>query len=147
MSYTITSDLLNELMGLDGEQVNNHTEKWKRMRKHFDYMTDEQFADMYRTCFGSDGLVCVSNFKYDYQHAAMVDACVRNLRGKFNGAFMSLPDLMRESGVTLSRYRDNSFYEHTMKAMRKLADNGNFGIECYPMRSSFKVQVYMFRAI
>lgn len=54
---TITAELLNELMGLDGEQQDNHTEKWKRMRKHFDYMTDEQFADMYRTCFDSDGLV------------------------------------------------------------------------------------------
>ena len=136
MSMNITCDLLNKLMGLDGEQPDNHTEKWKRMRKHFNYLNDEQFADMYHTRFDSDGLVCVSNFKYDYQHAAMVDACVRDLRGKFNGAFMSLPDLMRESGVALSRYRDNSFYEHIMKAMRKLADNGNFGIECYPMRSS-----------
>lgn len=147
MSYTITSELLNELMGLDDEQPNNHTEKWQRLRRHFDYLTDEQFADMYRTCFDSDGLVCVSFFKYDYQHAAMIEACLENLHGKFNGHFMSLPDLMRESGITPPRYNDKSFYKHTMKAMRALAEDGNYGIECVPMRSSFKVQIYMFRAI
>ena len=32
MNYTITCDLLNELMGLDGEQADDHTEKWKSMR-------------------------------------------------------------------------------------------------------------------
>lgn len=63
MSYTITCDLLNELMGLDDEQADDHTEKWKRMRKHFNYMTDDQFADMYRTCFDSDGLVCVCGWE------------------------------------------------------------------------------------
>lgn len=147
MSYTITCDLLNELMGLDGEQVDYHTEKWKRMRKHFNYMTDDQFADMYRTCFDSDGLVCVSNFKYDYQHAAMVDKCVENLRGKYNGRFVSLPDLMRSTCITWSRRNDGSFYEHVMKVMRALADSGDYGFECVPMYSSGRAHVYMFRAI
>lgn len=41
MSYTITSELLNQLLGLDGEQQDNHTEKWQRLRRHFEYMTDE----------------------------------------------------------------------------------------------------------
>lgn len=147
MSYTITCDLLNELMGLDDEQADDHTEKWKRMRKHFNYMTDDQFADMYRTCFDSDGLVCVSNFKYDYSHATMIDACVRNLRDKYNGRFVSLPDLTRSTGIHWSRHNDGSFYEHILKAMRALADNGNFGFECVPMNSCGRVHVYMFRAI
>ena len=38
---TITSELLNKLLGFDGEQPDNHTEKWKRLRCHFDYLTDE----------------------------------------------------------------------------------------------------------
>ena len=143
---TITAELLNELMGLDGEQPDNHTEKWKRMRKHFDYLTDEQFADMYRTCFDSDGLVWVSSFKYNYSHSTMIDACVKNLYDKYNGRFVSLPDLMRSTNIHWYRGND-SFYEHVMKAMRALADSGNYGFECVPMYSSNKIRVYMFRAI
>ncbi len=143
----ITTEILNKLMGLDGKQPDNHTEKWKRMRKHFNYLNDEQFADMYRTCFNSDGLVCVSNFKYDYTHATMIDKCVENLRGEYNGRFVSLPDLMRSTCITWSRYNDGSFYEHVMKAMRALADSGDYGFECVPMYSSGRAHVYMFRAI
>lgn len=147
MSMNITCDLLNKLMGLDGEQPDSHTEKWKRMRRHFNYLNDEQFADMYRTCFDSDGLVCVSSFKYDYSHSTMIDECVKNLRGKYNGHFVSLPDLMRSTGIVRSRYNDGSFYEHVMKAMRALADSGDYGFECVPMYSSGRAHVYMFRAI
>lgn len=44
----ITSELLNELMGLnDIDRVDNHSKKWQRLRRHFEYMTDEQFADMF----------------------------------------------------------------------------------------------------
>ena len=143
----ITCDLLNKLMGLDGEQPDNHTEKWKRMRKHFNYLNDEQFADMYLTCFDSNGLVCVSSFKYDYSHAAMIGACVKNLYEKYSRCFVSLPDLMRSTGIHWSRRNDCSFYEHVMKAMRALADSGDYGFECVPMYSSNKVRVYMFRAV
>lgn len=125
---TITSELLNKVIGLDGEQQDNHTEKWHHIRSHLDYMTDEQFADLYRTCFNSDGLVRASSFKYDHQHVAMIESYIKNLRGKFNGHFMSLHDLMRESGITLPKYRDKFFYEHTLKAMRALAENRNYGI-------------------
>lgn len=144
---TITSELLNKLLGLDGEQPDNHTEKWKRLRRHFDYLTDEQFADMYRTCFDSDGLTCVSSFKYDYSHSTMIDECVKNLRGKYNGRFVSLPDLMRSTCIHWSRVNDGSFYEHVMKAMRALANDGNYGFECVPMYSSGRAHVYMFRAV
>lgn len=147
MSMNITCDLLNKLMGLDGEQPDNHTEKWKRMRKHFNYLNDEQFADMYRTCFDSDGLVCVSSFKYNYSHATMIDACVQNLYDKYNERFVSLPDLMRSTCIRWSRHDDGSFYEHVMKAMRALADSGDYGFECVPMYSSGRAHVYMFRAI
>lgn len=147
MSMNITCDLLNKLMGLDGEQPDNHTEKWKRMRKHFNYLNDEQFADMYRTCFDSDGLVCVSSFKYNYSHATMIDACVQNLYDKYNERFVSLPDLMRSTCISWSRHNDGSFYEHVMKAMRALADSGDYGFECVPMYSSGRAHVYMFRAI
>lgn len=109
MSYNITCDLLNELMGLDDEQADNHTEKWKRMRKHFNYMTDDQFADMYRTCFDSDGLMWVSSFKYDYSHSTMIDACDKKLCDKYNGRFVSLPDLMRSTNIHWSRRNDGSF--------------------------------------
>ena len=143
----ITCDLLNKLMGLDGEQPDNHTEKWKRMRKHFNYLNDEQFSNMYRTCFDSNGLVCVSSFKYDYSHATMIDACVQNLYDKYNGRFVSLPDLMRSTCISWSRHNDCSFYEHVMKAMRALADSGDYGFECVPMYSSGRAHVYMFRAI
>ena len=102
---------------------------------------------MYRTCFDSDGLVCVSSFKYDYSHSTMIDECVKNLCGKYNGHFVSLPDLMRSTGIYRSRYNDCSFYEHILKAMRALADNGNFGFERVPMYSSGRAHVYMFRAI
>lgn len=45
----ITSELLNELMGLnDIDLIDNHSKKWQRLRRHFEYMTDEQFEDMYR---------------------------------------------------------------------------------------------------
>lgn len=144
---TITVDTLNKLMGLDGEQPDNHTEKWKRMRKHFNYLNDEQFADMYRTCFNSDGLVCVSSFKYDHTHVNMIDKCVENLHDKHNGRFVSLPDLMRSTDITWFRYNDGSFYEHIMKAMRALADSGDYGFECVPMYSSGRTHVYMFRAV
>ena len=143
----ITVDTLNKLMGLNGEQPDDHTEKWKRMRKHFNYLNDEQFSDMYRTCFNSDGLVCVSSFKYDYTHATMIDKCVENLRDEYNGRFVSLPDLMRSTCITWSRYNDGSFYEHIMKAMRALADSGNYGFDCVPMYSSGRAHVYMFRAV
>lgn len=144
---TITAELLNKLMGLDGEQPDNHTLKWKRMRKHFNYLNDEQFADMYRTCFDSDGLVRVSSFKYDYSHSTMIDACVQNLYDKYNKRFVSLPDLMRSTCISWSRRNDGSFYEHVMKAMRALADSGDYGFECVPMYSSGRAHVYMFRAI
>ena len=144
---TITAELLNEFMGLEGEQPDNHTEKWRRMRKHFNYLNDEQFADMYRTCFNSDGLVCVSSFKYDYTHVTMIDKCVENLRGEYNGRFVSLPDLMRSTCITWSRYNDGSFYEHVMKAMRALSASGDYGFECVPMYSSGRTHVYMFRAV
>lgn len=143
----ITTELLNKLTGLDGEQSNSHTEKWQRMRKHFDYLTDEQFADMYRTCFDSDGLVSVSFFRYDNSHVAMIGACIKNLYEKYSRCFVSLPDLMRSTGIHWSRRNDCSFYEHVMKAMRALADSGDYGFECVPMYSSNKVHVYMFRAI
>ena len=143
---TITSELLNKLLGFDGEQQDNHTEKWNSLRSHFDYLTDEQFADMYRTCFNSDGLVRVSSFKYDHSHSTMIDECIKNLRGKYNGRFVSLPDLMR-STCHWSMVNDGSFYEHVMKAMRVLADSGNYGFECVPMYSSNKVHVYMFRSV
>lgn len=144
---TITSELLNELMSLDGEQPNNHTEKWQRLRRHFEYMTDEQFADMYRTCFNSDGLTHVSSFKYDYSHSTMIDECVKNLRGKYNGRFVSLPDLMRSTGIRRFVTQEDAFYKHVMEAMRALADSGDYGFECVPMYSCGKVHVYMFRAI
>ena len=147
MSMNITCDLLNKLMGLDGEQPDNHTQKWKCMRKHFNYLNDEQFADMYRTCFDSDGLVCVSSFKYNYSHATMIDACVQNLYDKYNERFVSLPDLMRSTCISWSRHNDSSFYEHVMKAMRALADSGDYGFECVPMYSNGRAHVYMFRAI
>lgn len=143
----ITTELLNKLMGLDNERPDNHTEKWQRLRRHFEYMTDEQFADMYRTCFDSDGLMWVSSFKYDYSHSTMIEACIKNLCDKYNGRFVSLPDLMRSTNIHWSRHNDGSFYEHVMKAMRALADNGNFGFECVPMNSCGRVHVYMFRAI
>lgn len=143
----ITSELLNELMGLDGEQPDNHTEKWKRMRKHFDYLTNEQFADMYRTCFDSDGLMCASSFKYDYSYSTMIDACVKNLYNKYNGRFVSLPDLMRSTGIRRFVTQEDAFYKHVMEAMRALADNGDYGFECVPMYSCGKVHVYMFRTI
>ena len=133
------SELLNELM------ANSRTttpRKWQRLRRHFDYLTDEQFADMFRTCFDSDGLVRVSSFKYDYSHSTMIDEC-----GKYNGSFVSLPDLMRSTCIHWSRVNDGSFYEHVMKAMRALANDGDYGFECVPMYSSNKVHVYMFRAI
>lgn len=81
---TITSELLNKLLGLDGEQQDNHTKKWHSLRSHFDYLTDEQFADMYRTCFDSNGLVRVSSFKYDNSHSTMIDECIKNLRDKYH---------------------------------------------------------------
>lgn len=144
----ITSELLNELMGLnDIDRVDNHSKKWQRLRRHFEYMTDEQFADMYRTCFDSDGLVCVSSFKYDYSHSTIIDACVKNLCGKYNGRFVSLPDLMRSTGIRWSVTQEGAFYEHVLKAMRALADSGNYGFECVPMYSSGRARVYMFRAI
>ena len=143
----ITTELLNKLMGLDNERPDNHTEKWQRLRRHFEYMTDEQFADMYHTCFDSDGLMWVSSFKYDYSHSTMIEACVQNLYDKYNGRFVSLPDLMRSTCIHWSRVNDGSFYEHVMKAMRALADSGDYGFECVPMYSSNKVHVYMFRAI
>lgn len=146
MNMNITSELLNKLLGLDGEQ-GNHTEKWKRMRKHFNYLNDEQFADMYRTCFDSNGLVCGSSFKYDYSHATMIDACVKNLYDKYSGRFVSLPDLMHSTDISWFRSSDGSFYEHIMKAMRALADSGDYGFECVPMYSSNRVHVYMFRAV
>lgn len=117
------------------------------MRKHFNYLNDEQFADMYRTCFNSDGLVCVSSFKYNYSHATMIDACVQNLYDKYNERFVSLPDLMRSTCISWSRHNDCSFYEHVMKAMRALADSGDYDFECVPMYSSGRAHVYMFRAI
>lgn len=144
---TITAELLNNLMGLEGEQPDDHTEKWKRMRKHFNYLNDEQFADMYRTCFDSDGLVRVSSFKYDYLHATMIRECVKNLCGKYHGRFISLPDLMRSTGIDWPGLNDCSFYEHIMKVMRALADSGDYGFECVPMYSSGRAHVYMFRAI
>lgn len=143
----ITTELLNELMGLDNERPDNHTEKWQRLRRHFEYMTDEQFADMYRTCFDSDGLMWVSSFKYDYSHSIMIEACIKNLCDKYNGRFVSLPDLMRSTNVHWSMRNDYSFYEHIMKAMRALADSGDYGFECVPMYSSNKVRIYMFRAV
>lgn len=144
----ITTELLNKLMGLDNERPDNHTEKWQRLRRHFEYMTDEQFADMYRTCFDSDGrLMWVSSFKYDYSHSTMIEACIKNLCDKYNGRFVSLPDLMRSTNIHWSMRNDGSFYEHVMKAMRALADNGNFGFECVPMNSCGRVHIYMFRAI
>lgn len=143
----ITAELLNELMGLEGEQSNSHTEKWQRMRKHFDYLTDEQFADMYRTCFDSDGLVYVSSFKYDHSHATMIDACVKNLCDKYHGRFVSLSDLMRITGIRWCMGENRTFYEHVMKAMRALADSGDYGFECVPMYSCGKIHVYMFHAI
>lgn len=144
---TITVELLNELMGLEGEQPDNHTEKWKRMRKHFNYLTDEQFADMYRTCFDSDGLMWASSFKYDYSYSTMIDACVKNLCDKYNGRFVSLPDLMRSTGIRRFVTQEDTFYKHVMKAMRALADSGDYGFECVPMYSCGEVHVYMFRAI
>ena len=143
----ITTELLNELMGLDNERPDNHTEKWQRLRRHFEYMTDEQFADMYRTCFDSDGLMWVSSFKYDYSHSTMIEACIKNLCDKYNGRFVSLPDLMRSTNIHWSRRNDCSFYEHVMKAMRALADSGDYGFECVPMYSSGRAHVYMFRAV
>lgn len=142
---TITAELLNKLLGLDGEQQDNHTKKWHSLRSHFDYLTDEQFSDMYRTCFNSDGLVRVSSFKYEPSHATIIDACIRNLCGKYNGRFVSLPDLMRSTCIDWYQVYNN--YEHVMKAMRALADSGDYGFECVPMYSSNKVHVYMFRAI
>lgn len=144
---TITAELLNEFMGLEGEQPDDHTEKWKRMRKHFDYLTDEQFADMYRTCFDSDGLMFTSYFKYDYSYSTMIDACVKNLCDKYNGRFVSLPDLMRSTGIRRFVTQEDAFYKHVMEAMRALADSGDYGFECVPMYSCGKVHVYMFRAI
>lgn len=144
---TITTELLNELMSLEGEQTDGHTEKWKRMRKHFDYLTNEQFADMYRTCFDSDGLVSTSFFKYDYSYSTMIDACVKNLHDKYNGRFVSLPDLMRSTGIRRFVTQEDAFYKHVMEAMRALADSGDYGFECVPMYSCGKVHVYMFRAI
>lgn len=144
----ITADILNELMGLDDiDQVDNHSKKWQRLRRHFEYMTDEQFADMYRTCFDSDGLMLTSYFKYDCSHATTIGACVKNLCTKYNGRFVSLPDLMRSTGLHWSVTQDTALYGHVMKAMRALADSGDYGFECVPMYSSDKVQVYMFRAI
>lgn len=134
-------------MGLEGEQPGNHTEKWKRMRKHFDYLTDEQFADMYRTCFDSDGLMLTSYFKYDYSYSTMIDACVKNLYDKYNGRFVSLPDLMRSTGIRWFVTQKDAFYKHVMEAMRALADSGDYGFECVPMYSCGKVCVYMFHAI
>lgn len=144
---TITSELLNELMDLYSEQSNSHTEKWQRMRKHFYYLTDEQFADMYRTCFGSDGLMYASSFKYNYSHSTMIDKCVKNLHDKYNGRFVSLPDLMRSTNIRWSMTQEGAFYAHILKAMRALADSNEFGFECVPMYSSGKVHVYMFRAV
>ena len=143
----ITTELLNKLMGLDNEQPDNHTEKWQRLRRHFEYMTDEQFADMYRTCFDSDGLMWVSSFKYDYSHSTMIEACIKNLCNKYNGRFVSLPDLMRSTNIHWSMRNDYSFYEHVMKAMRALTDSGDYGFECVPMYSSGRAHVYMFRAV
>lgn len=143
----ITTELLNELMGLDNERPDNHTEKWQRLRRHFEYMTDEQFADMYRTCFDSDGLMWVSSFKYDYSHSTMIEACIKNLCDRYNGRFVSLHDLMRSTNIHWFRRNDCSFYEHVMKAMRALADSGDYGFECVPMYSSGRAHVYMFRAV
>ena len=84
MSMNITCDLLNKLMGLEGEQPDDHTEKWKRMRS---------------------------------------------------------------TGIDWPGLNDCSFYEHIMKAMRALADSGDYGFECVPMYSSGRAHVYMFRAI
>lgn len=143
----ITAELLNELMGLDNERPDNHTEKWQRLRRHFEYMTDEQFADMYRTCFDSDGLMWVSSFKYDYSHSTMIDACIKNLYEKYSRCFVSLPDLMRSTGIPWSVTQEGAFYEHILKAMRALADSGDYGFECVPMYSSGRAHVYMFRAV
>ena len=143
----ITTELLNKLMGLDNERPDNHTEKWQRLRRHFEYMTDEQFADMYHTCFDSDGLMWVSSFKYDYSHSTMIEACIKNLCNKYNSRFVSLPDLMRSTNIHWSMRNDYSFYEHVMKAMRALADSGDYGFECVPMYSSGRAHVYMFRAV
>lgn len=54
---------------------------------------------------------------------------------------------MRSTDIRRFVTQKDAFYKHVMKAMRALADSGDYGFECVPMYSCGKVHVYMFRAI
>lgn len=83
--FNFTADELNKILGWGGEGEAKHSTRWRRLRKKFADMDDDQFNEVYRAFYeGSTGIISNHTTKPISDKEAEVTNCILTLIASSN---------------------------------------------------------------